>query len=339
MYDDNVSDPLNAVLSRPHQLSLFQNLLYFTDSGHNILRCLDLETQKLRRVAGKVNTYDNDGMGGLAIDASFDLIIGLSIDRQGNIYVSDAGGNRIMRIDASSTVITVVAGNGLGSYSGDKDLAIMSTLYNPRSLVMDSATGVLYIVDTYNDRIRKVYSVATTSAPSLVPSTTPSLLTTESPTFEDTFAPSEALSELPTFTLSSFPSSLPSSRLPSSIISNTPTSLYDELFDHVTTEDMYDVFQGTSIMVLAALVSCLLCIIASLCVRKRYYTQSSVKKYRKLTYDDTDADFEEDGLFEDFDGVEMQNTSERSISQFDNRDDGDDEIDEEGGFLQKEDYE
>ncbi len=44
---------------------------------------------------------------------------GMVIDRTGNIYVADRLNGRVRRIDGASGVITTVAGDGSGKYSGD----------------------------------------------------------------------------------------------------------------------------------------------------------------------------------------------------------------------------
>ena len=43
----------------------------------------------------------------------------IALDRAGNLYVVDTGNRRIRRVDASTGIITTVAGNGSYGYSGD----------------------------------------------------------------------------------------------------------------------------------------------------------------------------------------------------------------------------
>ena len=52
-------------------------------------------------------------------------------------------------------VITTVAGNGSGSYSGDGGPATSAELYNPLAVALD-ASGNLYIAEYSNNRVRKV---------------------------------------------------------------------------------------------------------------------------------------------------------------------------------------
>jgi DNA-binding beta-propeller fold protein YncE len=51
--------------------------------------------------------------------------------------------------------ISTVAGTGVRGYSGDGGFAVSARLSNPGGVAVDSS-GNLYIVDTGNNRIRKV---------------------------------------------------------------------------------------------------------------------------------------------------------------------------------------
>ena len=77
------------------------------------------------------------------------------MDRDENIYIADNLNNRIRRVDAATGIITTVAGNGLGSYSGDGGPAVTAAMTWPQN-VTTSPAGDLYIADTGNYCIRKV---------------------------------------------------------------------------------------------------------------------------------------------------------------------------------------
>src|SRR5438270_689069 len=57
--------------------------------------------------------------------------------------------------DVAKGTITTVAGTGSPGYSGDNGPATQAQLNGPFDLAFDAA-GNLYIVDRYNDRVRKV---------------------------------------------------------------------------------------------------------------------------------------------------------------------------------------
>ena len=61
----------------------------------------------------------------------------------------------VLRLDATTGVLTVVAGNGTPGFSGDNGPATLAQLDYPYGVAVDSA-GNLYIADFLNNRIRKV---------------------------------------------------------------------------------------------------------------------------------------------------------------------------------------
>jgi sugar lactone lactonase YvrE len=55
----------------------------------------------------------------------------------------------------SQSIITTIAGTGVGGYNGDSIQAATARLYNPYSVIFDSI-GNLFIADASNNRIRKI---------------------------------------------------------------------------------------------------------------------------------------------------------------------------------------
>jgi sugar lactone lactonase YvrE len=94
-----------------------------------------------------------DGDGGAALQASFNGLAGIAIDRAGNLYVADFFNQVVRKI--SGGTITTVAGNGTLGYNGDNIAATSAQLAGPSGIALDAA-GNLYIADGYNNRIRKV---------------------------------------------------------------------------------------------------------------------------------------------------------------------------------------
>ena len=91
---------------------------------------------------------------GVAGPTGFDRPTNIVADNQGNLFIADFQGYRIIRIDTKG-VISTVAGNGTGGFSGDGGPAAAAQLDRPYGLAVD-ANGDLYIADTNNHRIRKV---------------------------------------------------------------------------------------------------------------------------------------------------------------------------------------
>jgi hypothetical protein len=99
------------------------------------------------------------GDGGLASAAVLDSPYGACLDAAGNLFIADSANNRIRKVDTNG-VITTVAGSGpyypdSGGYSGDGGPATNAVLNLPTSVSVDSG-GNLFLVDSFNQRVRKV---------------------------------------------------------------------------------------------------------------------------------------------------------------------------------------
>ena len=70
------------------------------------------------------------------------------------MYIAD-GGNRIRKINITTSIITTIAGTGATGYNGDNGLATAAKIYQPSDICFDKL-GNLYIADYANYRIRKV---------------------------------------------------------------------------------------------------------------------------------------------------------------------------------------
>ena len=99
--------------------------------------------------AGGASEGRADGQGS---SAAFDTPSGLTIDRQGNLYVADTGNNRVRKITPEG-IVSIVAGDG---YADHHDGAAESAQFNAPIGVAVDHDGNVYVADTYNDRIRKI---------------------------------------------------------------------------------------------------------------------------------------------------------------------------------------
>src|SRR5215471_6198042 len=86
-----------------------------------------------------------------AVSAGIGRVLGVAAGN-GNVYIS-AGAN-VYKVDASGN-LTLVAGNGSFSFSGDGGPASTAAVSNPFGLAPDS-NGNLFIADDSNARIRRV---------------------------------------------------------------------------------------------------------------------------------------------------------------------------------------
>jgi len=76
----------------------------------------------------------------------------IAADGAGNVFF--AFENTVLRLDGTTGILTLAAGNGTTGFSGDNGPATSAQLNGPAGVAVDSA-GNLYIADTGNNRIRK----------------------------------------------------------------------------------------------------------------------------------------------------------------------------------------
>ena len=127
--------------------------LYIADGNHNRIRIVNPGT-------GIITTFAGDGIAGfsgdgtLATNAELNTPTWVAVDLLNNVYITDAVNNRIRKVDALTSVITTVAGNGSTLYASDNILATDAS-FGAQGIAVD-LSGNLFIVDADNQRIRKV---------------------------------------------------------------------------------------------------------------------------------------------------------------------------------------
>ncbi len=109
------------------------------------------------------------GDGGQAVNASLNAPTGVTIDKNGNIFIADRENHVIRKVTASG-IMTTIAGTGMAGYSGDGSSATFAQLNTPTGVAVDTL-GNLYIADQQNHRVRKINSsgIITTIAGTGVP--------------------------------------------------------------------------------------------------------------------------------------------------------------------------
>ena len=152
-YGGDNGPAVSAQLRYPNDVALDgSGNLYIADNSNHRIRKVDT-TGVITTVAGTgVRGFDGDG--GQAAAARLANPSGVALDGSGNLYIADDGNDRIRKVDTTG-VITTVAGDGTGGFSGDGGQAVLAQLRSPTGVAADSA-GNLYIADQSNDRIRKV---------------------------------------------------------------------------------------------------------------------------------------------------------------------------------------
>jgi len=110
-----------------------------------------------------ITTVIGGGPNGVpALDAFLYNPYGVAVDSSGNYYIAAYNQNRVFKVNATTKVISVVAGSGALGYSGDGVVggAAVADLNNPYAVAVDSALNV-YIADRSNCVVRKVSTAGT----------------------------------------------------------------------------------------------------------------------------------------------------------------------------------
>ena len=101
--------------------------LIVCDGGCSTVFRLDLDEGTIRFVAGN-GTDGFSGDGGPATAAQLNLAYSVAMDEGENLYIKDSSNRRIRRLDATTGIITTVAGNGDYGDSGDGGPALAASL-------------------------------------------------------------------------------------------------------------------------------------------------------------------------------------------------------------------
>ena len=126
--------------------------LYFGDGTNNRIRKIS---------AGIISTFAGNGStgytgdGGPATSAAIGQALSLTNDYSGNFYITNVNNACIRRIEASTGIITTIAGTGKQGYSGDGGPAYAATVREPWAIVFDGSNN-LYFTDVIDHRVRKI---------------------------------------------------------------------------------------------------------------------------------------------------------------------------------------
>src|SRR5258708_31256144 len=144
------------------------------DSNGNLF-IADTENSRIRKVSGGIITTvaggGTGGDGGLATAAQLLAPCDVKVDSAGNLYISETceslgngsggggdGMGRIRRVDASTGIITTIAGGVTGGFAGDGGPATSALLDTPGGLAIDRS-GNIYVADYGNNRVRRIDGV------------------------------------------------------------------------------------------------------------------------------------------------------------------------------------
>lgn len=143
---------VNAQLHNPTGITLNSiGEILFVDSLNGRIRKID-GNGIITTIAGGGN-----GVGNLAINANLANPYGIAVNSIGEIFLTEAA--KVRKILTNGQIITI-AGTITTGFSGDGGLATNALLSSPYGIAINSI-GEIYISDTYNYRIRKIFTNGT----------------------------------------------------------------------------------------------------------------------------------------------------------------------------------
>ena len=146
------TDPAGISLCSPWDISYKDGVLYIAMSGTHQLWMLDMTENRLSKFSGCGSL---DLIDGKAEEAAFAQPFGLAMDEY-KIYTCDAESSAIRLVRLPGGQVSTLIGKDV-STAGDSDGGLpQALLQHPQSIALDQAKQLLYVADTYNNKIKMV---------------------------------------------------------------------------------------------------------------------------------------------------------------------------------------
>jgi DNA-binding beta-propeller fold protein YncE len=154
-YSGDGGPAFEAGIAEPFGLTLGPDgSLYVCSVKNHCIRRIDERTGFISTVAGSGQMgYAGDGKP--ANRALCNEPYEIRFDSEGHMFFVEMQNHLVRRVDAKTSIITTVAGDGTAGFAGDGGKAVNARLKQPHSIALDGAGG-LYVADIGNLRIRRV---------------------------------------------------------------------------------------------------------------------------------------------------------------------------------------
>ena len=96
-----------------------------------------------------------NGSGNAATSTELYNPYGIAFDSEGDLFIGDVGNSVVWKVNATTHVMTIVAGTGVEGYNGNNIAATSAELNIPIAVAVDSK-GDLFIADDGNSLVREV---------------------------------------------------------------------------------------------------------------------------------------------------------------------------------------
>ena len=149
---DSCVTPINAGMNSPCDVIFRDGQLYIAMAGSH-------QVWRFSLVANTLEIFSGSGREGLldgpASTAAYSQPSGLAL-LYNRLYVVDAGASAVRELDIDTGAVRTIVGEGLFD-AGDRDGAgKLARLQYPLDINADQLHGVLWVTDTYNNKIKRI---------------------------------------------------------------------------------------------------------------------------------------------------------------------------------------
>ena len=154
----------NALFFSPNGVAVDSSgIVYVADTGNHKIRAIYPNQTVITLAGGSTTGTASGSVDGFGTNALFLSPNGVAVDSSGIEYVADTGNHKIRIIYPNQTVITLAGGSTTGTASGSVDgFGINALFLSPTGVAVDSS-GIVYVADWYNHKIRTIHPNRTVS--------------------------------------------------------------------------------------------------------------------------------------------------------------------------------
>lgn len=147
---------VKAQFRQPHSIQ-FDKLgrLVVCDIMNQRVRRIDLTTGVITTMAGTGEKSPTPEGADFAPTTPLNGPRAIDFDPRGNLYLVLREGNKVLRVDAKTNKISLLAGTGVKGWTGDGGPAVKADLNGPKGVAW-SRDGGVYIADTESHTIRRI---------------------------------------------------------------------------------------------------------------------------------------------------------------------------------------
>jgi hypothetical protein len=141
-------------LASPEDVAFAENgTLYIADTGNNVIDAVS-PWGDLYVFAGELGAGTGTLTPGPATKTTFNSPAGVDVDRTGNVYIANTGGDTVAKVNRYDR-LSIIAGNGANGSPTIGGSAVASALNNPEGVAVNNF-GDVYIADTNNNLLEEV---------------------------------------------------------------------------------------------------------------------------------------------------------------------------------------